>query len=199
MNQWRDQTIENTELILTGKEIEYLGPNLILQRCKVTLQMSARWLTITETRFVDCAIKTKRKLLDYPSWSNAFIDGCSFAGTFSGNDFGRRAGYWPEGGLRNCDFSRAILDQCRLMDCDLSSIRLPLWPGFSVVAPLNGAKGLETVEMSAPLRRWTTSLSRKRPSETTAIVYHAPTLAKLYGFSEDELRRVLGNMSGIIL
>jgi hypothetical protein len=67
------------------------------------------------------------------------LEGCRFKGSFSGNDFGFRANLFDRekaGGVEDCDFSEAGLNGCRFFNCDMSTIRLPLWPCFSFMDPL---------------------------------------------------------------
>jgi len=129
----QNQEIENSEIVLEGKEYQYLGPNLVLKNCRIVIRLSARSLTITEVKFVGCQIDAKRKLINCQEWCRNSIRQCTFTGTYSGNDFG----HWdsPLGELQDCDFSKAILDRCRMMDCDVKSIRFPRWPCFTVLQP----------------------------------------------------------------
>jgi hypothetical protein len=112
MNHFQKQTIEDTELVLTSKDHNYLGPDLTLKRCRLVLRTNARALTINNVELIDCQIEAKRKLVNCQMWRGAVIRGCTFTGVFSGNDFGHWPVQDPNGGIENCDFSNAVLDGC---------------------------------------------------------------------------------------
>ncbi|EPX62305.1 hypothetical protein D187_008492 [Cystobacter fuscus DSM 2262] len=86
-----------------------------------------------------------RRLLKGVAWAPMKLKGCRFKGSFSGNDFGFRADLFDRekaGGVEDCDFSEARLNGCRFFNCDISTIRLPLWPCFSFMNPLGHAAKL---------------------------------------------------------
>lgn len=108
------QTLEDVELVFTDKEINYLGPELTLKRCRLILRTTSRCLHIVNNvQVIECHIEVKKKLANFQSWLAATVTGCTFTGNLIGHSFG----HWPEygvycenGRIENSDFSDAVLD-----------------------------------------------------------------------------------------
>lgn len=88
MNHLQQQTLEDAEMILTDKEHNYLGPDLVLKGCRVILRTSAKPLTMINVKFLDCQFEAKNKLVSFNMWCAPDLQDCSFVGRFEGNDFG---------------------------------------------------------------------------------------------------------------
>ncbi|QDT25651.1 hypothetical protein [Gimesia panareensis] len=194
MNQLQQDTIEDTELVLDDKEQHYLGPSLVLNRCQIILRTNANALTITDVRISDCHIEAKKKLTNFQMWCAAKLRGCTFAGWYVGNDFGHWAEQNPNGAIEDCDFSKAILDGCRFMDCNAESIVFPKWPCFTILHPAQHRKEIELVDWPGTLRIWANVVAASLDI-TTASVGYAPTVAKQFDSTEDELRSTLEGMN----
>lgn len=190
MNHLQKQTIEATEFVLTDKDQNYLGPDLVLQRCHLVLRTNAKALTITNVQFLDCQIEAKKKLVNFQMWCGATIKGCTFKGLFIGNDFGHWPEQFPNGSIENCNFSEAVLDGCRFMDCDIGSIKLPSWPCFTILNPYRRRSELESLQWPGELRIWANVIAQNTDI-TAASVSFAPTLAKQFSCTEDELQEAL--------
>lgn len=177
-----------------------MGPELVLRRCRLTLRNSAKCLHIAKNvRIVDCHIEVKKKLINFQSWLAAAITGCTFTGHFVGHSFG----HWPDygvycdnGWIENCDFSAAVLDGCRFMDCNIGSIKLPKWPCFTILHPCSQRSEIESIQWPGELRVWATVIAQSIDI-TTAIVNHAPGLAKQFSCTEEELREALIRLGNV--
>ncbi len=196
-----NQTLEETELILTDNDNNYLGSDLTLRHCRLILRTTARLLHIVNNvQIIDCQIEVKKKLANF-SWLAAAISGCTFTGHYVGHEFG----HWPDygvncenGSIADCDFSEAVLDGCRFMDCDISSIKLPKWPCFTILNPHERRNEIEAIEWPGRISVWATDLPNQ-PNITSAIVDYAPTLAKQFNCAEDELREALSSLGNVIM
>jgi hypothetical protein len=196
MNSFQYQTIEGSELVLTDKAYNYLGPELVVKESRIVLRVDARNLTITDARFVNCTIEAKHRLVNCQEWCCALLQNCRFSGTYIGNDFG----HWPEGfgefgGLEHCDFSDAILDGCRLMDSDVKNIVFPRWPCFTILDPLQRLEELAT-RFPVELDSWVHSLSNSS-ARTVAVTSYAPGFLKKYGVSERNVRTAIEGLEGV--
>jgi hypothetical protein len=167
-----------------------LGPNLVVENCRVVLPRSTRAITISNAQFTGCRFQTNTKFKSFHDWCAAELINCSFFGYYEGNDFG----YWEEislkGKIKGCNFSGAILDGCRFFDCDIDSIAFPLWPCFAILNPHRITHQFEATNWPGELEHWFGGISFS-PKNTLAIVGYAPELVKKYGASEDELRIIL--------
>lgn len=198
MKHLQKQTLEGTEIMLTDKDQNYLGPDLVLQRCHLILRTNARALTITNVQLLDCQVEAKKKLVNFQMWCGAVIKGCTFRGQFVGNDFGHWTEQHPNGSIENCDFSDAVLDGCRFMDCDIDSIKLPKWPCFTIVYPQRRRSELESLQWPGEVRIWATVVAQSIEI-TAASVGHAPTLAKQFSCTEEELREALIRLGNVLM
>ena len=199
MYQLRDQTIDSTRIVLKNDEVNYLGPNLVLRRCQIVIRTAARGLVVTRVSFVDCEIETKKPLRNF-SFCNARLEGCRIAGMYVGCDFGR----WPDdddyadAGVVGCDFSAARLDGCRFIGCNVDTLKFPLWPCFTVLDPVGRSTELERLDWPGRIRI-AFETHRDSPPETRAVAYCAPELTRRLGGEEEELKRIVTKLDGVIV
>jgi hypothetical protein len=184
------RVISGERIEISSKEAVVLGPELVVSRCHIRLSTNANALTIASSRFENCTIEAKRKLLNV-RWCNAWIEGSTFQGTFAGCDFGR----WPEnndpkGGITACDLSAAVLDGCRFFGEHVDSLKFPQWPCIVMWNPKNVVGRLRTRELPGKLQHWVEALSWS-PDETKVLVEFAPTVSKRFGVPEDDLKALL--------
>lgn len=198
MNHLHDQTVEDQEIQLGKVNANYLGPNLLLKGCKLMLRTTAKALTATETTIEDSQIVAAQKLTGF-RWYHVWFRRCRFSGTFSGCEFG----HWPDdppsaGGIEECDFSAAILDGCRFLDCDTSRIRFPTWPCFTLLDPVGNLSSLSS-------RTWPGSTGiivntlKSSPPETSAVVLDSSQVVKKLGSSQDELCAFLKKLDNVLM
>jgi hypothetical protein len=120
----RNQTIENQTIVLRSGETTGLGPSAVLRRCRVECHVTARELVLTDVEMHHCTFVAKKQLTGYKFLEARFYD-CAFEGTYSGCDFGKRAGAYDNlGDIARCDFNKARLDACRFFNCDVDSLNL---------------------------------------------------------------------------
>jgi hypothetical protein len=198
----KDREIENERLELAdNNSLYFLGPNLSLRNCTITLKVSARNLVIIGARFIDCAFEVKQELKNHQQWVFASLKGCRFKGRFRGCDFG----HWPDyserarhGSIEDCDFTEARLDGCRIMGCDPSTIRFPKWPCFTFLDPIQRAPELRSVKWPGRFGRITVEELHTQPAPTRSLTYHAPSVAKRMETTEEELRAVIEKFDCIV-
>jgi hypothetical protein len=190
--------IENERLELANA-ICFLGPNLTLRNCTLVLRVAARNLILIKPRFIDCTIEVKKELKNFP-WTKADLQGCRFTGKMSGNDFGR----WPydeqpeRGSIEDCDFTAAQLDACRFVDCDVSTLKFPPWPCFTLLDPVRRKRELLAAPWPDALRITVKSFVDS-PPETVAVTYSATALTKRKATTEEAIRAVLNKLDGVKL
>ena len=127
-------------------------------------------------RIIDCTIIAKREIVN--AWFTSMrFEGCRFSGRLSGVGFGQRVGvdrWWGHGGIENCDFSEARLDQCSFHGCDMKTIRLPTWPCFTIVDPLKHGPELVSVPWPGDFFPVILEGANSEREDTAAVTIYAP-------------------------
>jgi len=192
-----DVTRRGETLTFAGEVMQYLGPNLTLDSCELVLRTSGRMLVIKNSLLTRCSVVAKKKLARF-SWCDATLDTCAFHGTFSENDFGPLPRYYgPDGGIRGCDFSAAILDGCRFFACDPAGMKWPRWPCYTLLRPHQNR--LRWLDHPWPGNTGITIETLKdEPHEMVAVTGYAPSLVKRLGGSEEELRRIIERLPDVL-
>ena len=192
---YEEREIQSEQLELTDKEaIYWLGPNITLRRCTVVIGVGERQLVPMRGNLIDCTITARRAVADHCFTSLRF-EGCHFIGRFTGVRFGQRAGvdrWWEHGGIENCDFSEARLDQCVFHGCDMRTIRLPKWPCFTILDPVKHGRELLSVPWPGDFVPVTLDGRFKEQPSTAAVTIYAPAEAKRSGTTLEELRADAG-------
>jgi hypothetical protein len=201
---YENKEIENERLELTDKgSLYFLGRNLTLKNSTLVLKVAARNLFIREVRFIDCAFDVKQELKNHQQWIRASLKGCRFKGRLSGCDFG----HWPEygsdpeyqqGSIEDCDFSEALLSGCRIMGCDPATIRFPKWPCFTFLDPIRHAPELRSVTWPDMFGDVIVKHLHTQPPSTRAVTLLAPTAAKRFNTTPEELRAVIKQFDCIL-
>ncbi|MCY1080975.1 hypothetical protein [Archangium lansingense] len=199
-----NKAFENERLELTDKNsLYFLGPNLTLRNCTVVLKVSARNLIIIGAQFTDCTFEVKQELKNHQQWLKASLKGCRFKGRLSGCDFG----HWPEygnepeyklGAIEDCDFSEARLDGCRIMGCDPRTLTFPKWPCFTILDPVGRASELSRVKWPGRFGRVVVENLHKRPSATRSLTEYAPTIARQFETTPEEIKAVIEQFDFIV-
>jgi hypothetical protein len=197
---FEDRVIENERLDLSAKDANYyLGPNLALQRCTLTLRVPAQRLHLPGPKFIDCTFEVKRALINLP-WYTAYLKGCRFTGRLKGCDFGHRPDpvlrYRDVGGIEDCDFTSTELDGCRFVGCDVKTLRLPRWPCFTILQPYRRHTELSALTWPGEVCFMIEGFSMY-PETTEAVTFSAPALAKDWGATEEALKAVLKKLDGV--
>jgi hypothetical protein len=199
---YENRQIEGERLELTDKTaIYWLGPNVTLRGCTLVTNVSARWLHLVSGSLIDCTIQAKSELKTLP-WAPMKLKGCRFKGRFGGNDFGFREDVddrWRLGGIEDCDFSEARLNGCRFFNCDMSTIRLPRWPCFTLLDPVRRAEELARVEWPGTYGRVVIEGLKRQDRSIVALTDHAPSEAAQFDTTPEELRTVLERVPRVVM
>jgi hypothetical protein len=201
---FENREIQGERLDLTDKKANYiLGPNLTLRNCTLVTRVSGKWLSLHQVRFIDCTFEVKQQLNNYQQWIRASLKGCRFKGRFSGNDFG----HWPEygsqpeyqfGSIADCDFSEARLDACRIMGSDPRTLKFPRWPCFTILDPVTRGRELMSVTWPGRFRPVIMEGPYQELPGTTALTFYAPSEAKRYETTEEELKTAIQRFDFIV-
>jgi len=201
---YEDKELENERLELTDKgSLYFLGRNLTLKNCTLVLKVAARNLFIRDVRFIGCTFEVKQELKNHQDWIRASLEGCRFKGRFSGCDFG----HWPEygsepeyqfGSIKDCDFTEARLDGCRIMGSDPATLRFPKWPCFTILDPIGRAHELNSVQWPGDFRPSYVEGRYKDPPSTRAVTFYAPALARRRETTEEAFRSVIEQFDCIL-
>jgi hypothetical protein len=198
---YRDREIVGERLELSKGALYWLGPNLTLRNCTVVISVASRWLTFMSGRFIDCTIQAKGELKN-KRWARINLKGCHFKGRFTGNDFGFRdddLDEWRVGGIADCDFTEARLDACRFYNCDMSTIRLPRWPCFTILDPVRRAEELARAEWPGTYGRVVIEGLKRQETSIVALTDHAPSAAAHFDTTPEEFRAVLERLPGVVV
>lgn len=196
----REMEGERLELTDTKEGNYYLGPNLTLRRCTVVTRVSAGWLHIRPSHLIDCTIQVKLELKNH-DWSMAFLKGCQFTGHLKGCDFGHRIPHLPgreNGGIEDCDFTKARLSYCRFHGCDMRTLHLPSWPCFTILDPIGRNRELNNVKWPEEFGGVIVKNLHTQPPSTVALTYYAPTVAKQFETTPEDLKAVLEKFDFIV-
>ncbi|WHI45857.1 hypothetical protein [Microbulbifer sp. VAAF005] len=194
---FKNQTLDGQELVLKDAEVNVLGPGLTLNRCTIVSEASAKALSFSGVSVVDSTFISKVTLADF-QWCKVNLKGVNFLGRYSGCDFGQ----WEEfhgktGGIVDCDFRGAELDNCRFMNCDVNSLAFPKWPYYTITSPRDQASSIKASSWPGKLEL-IMSIFADSPEDCVAVTGDANGLLKRLGGSEEEFKAALLQLDGII-
>ena len=98
---------------------------------------------------------------------------------------------WEHASVSDCDFSGARLDTCRFHDCDPRTLKFPRWPCFTILAPIVNSQELGSVKWPGMFGNIIIKNLHTHPASTVALVFYAPSIAKLSNTSAEALRAVV--------
>lgn len=156
---------------------------------------------VAASKLVDCRILAKR--LKGVDWSLVKLERCRFSGVFSENEFGSRTLALPDGrvisgGIEQCSFEEARLDECRFFSCDVSRIEFPKWPGFLVLHPRRNGQRLVKIPWPGQLGIWASTLASES-ADVVAVACDAAELAKREKIKTDRLRLLVGRLGDAVV
>ena len=84
------------------------------------------------------------------------------------------------------------------MECDPSTIRFPKWPCFTILNPIERAAELRSVKWPGRYGSVVVDELHTHPPRTRALTEHAPTVAKRFDTTPEELRAVIEKFDCIV-
>lgn len=182
------------EITLAADEVNCLGPQLVLENCTIRSACDHDTLKIVGLQMSGGNFIQHKRLTNFQFDGAQFID-VKFSGNFIGCDFGD----WEtsdRSSVSGCDFSDAVLDACRFLNCDMQGILLPEWPCFTILHPWEA----RSVVLS---RNWprelgiTLDVYTDNDPECVAACGNAEIHAKKNQISLDECRKLLMLLPGL--
>jgi hypothetical protein len=194
---FENRVIENERIELHDKDALYfLGHELTLRHCSLSLRAPAKRLHVNKTLFEDCDIVAERVLKNF-QWSHAHLKGCRFKGKFIGNDFGELPHSPGEGSIEDCDFTEAELHQTRFLGCDARTLRFPPWPCFTLFDPVRRAPELSVLPWPGEKGHIIAELFAEDPPSTVALTYQAVEFAKSCCTTPEAVKALVAKLDGV--
>jgi hypothetical protein len=196
MVQFRDTVLTGKDIEFNNTDMHFLGPDLTLNDCNLTIKSSQKGFGVIGFQMNGGSFEIKSRLRDF-QFDQARFENVKFLGHFCGIDFG----WWDNsepGWVKNCDFTEATLDACRFLNTDMSTIKLPLWPNFSIPDPSSRASWVRE-------RKWPPNLESHLEVATdhapgcSASADNAQILADADGITLSEMRELLSTIPGVII
>ena len=158
------------------------------RQCHVLGKTAASNLTVIDSVFEQCEVRWKGPLKN-KSWLSVLFSGCVFRGEYIGNRFGHETRVTRSGamlgGMVDCDLTDCSLDGTSFLNCDITKIKFPAWPSFTLIAPVSHAEELMRLSESMPQALQTTiRVSATAHPETSAVTWSAAKLVKDSGLDE---------------
>lgn len=192
----RDKKIENEQIILektSGKH--QLGHNLILKNCDLILKVvHGRCFIGSTTKFWGGSITAKVRMTQWQADLTELKD-VTFYGKYRGCDFGS---VQAENRISNCDFTSAELDRCRFLNCDMDTIILPKWPHFSILRSRTDYTRINEIHWPSEYKIIMNRIATSHPA-FVAETFFVPQFIKQYGGSEEDLRKGLEELGGVVM
>lgn len=161
--------------------------------------LSAKWpIIIVRSTVIDSDVIAVKKQKNFQLFQARFIN-CKFFGVFSGIDFGRAHDVERDGdfgGIESCDFTEAILDGCRFVNVDVSTMRFPARRHGVLLNPSTRYADVAAMQWPGQLGLYMAACT-DRPDSFKASVMHIPSLTKLVKCSEEEIRSAFATFGGI--
>ena len=194
----RQQTIRGEKLAYGDAPLTRLL-NSRFDNCNISFSCPLNGLEVEECVFRDCAIHatTPQGNLDFDT---TIFERCKFTGEFPGCDFGARStpNGKTRGTIRDCDLRHAILDIVGFSNCDLSTLKLPRWPHFTITNP-TATCPLIPNPLNCPEIEIIRETGMDLTPLTKGVIYYAPLLVSETLYEEKQLRQLLSSVPGIIL
>lgn len=169
------------------------------QECNISINCLASGLLVDRCKFQDCFIGAKKAQSDHQFFTSTF-ERCKFTGEFWGCEFGFRTDLQGKtrGTIADCDFTEATLDLVSFNNCDLSTLKLPRWPHFTIADPSTTASRIPNPLECREIEILRDTCLPHKPI-TKGIIWYAPYLLEETKYEEDALRQLLAGVTGIIL
>lgn len=193
----RDQSLAGESVILSEGECAGFVESS-LRDGTLKLAQSKGAAIISLSTFTSCDVIAVKRQRDFDFFSARFIS-CKFEGTYSGISFGREGRGEPLydfGSVEHCDFTEAILDGCRFVNVDASTLKFPGFPHVIVLDPHTRAGEVAGLEWPGHLGRYM-EICTNKPESVKASVLHIPSLARLVQCTEEEIKAAFEKFGGL--
>ena len=188
----QSETLSSAKIVIDDKNtFNTIGADVVLTDCVIESSVPARALGIRAT-LLGCEFNTKAQLQGF-SWCEARLERVKFLGRYRNNRFGHLPEYGTKGTVEDCDFSSASLNDCQFYDCNVDSLRYPVWPHLTALHPKQVLADLESHLMSPPLREFFDSLALL-DDDCDAIVRNLENLKLNDDFPYEELRTIISQV-----
>lgn len=190
----RDRVVNDSVIRLEGDLATVLGPNLELNNCVVESFVDGRGIIFAGVVMYGGVFDQRVRLSNF-HFSRAVFDAVKFKGRYSGCDFGD----WDDvviPGISRCDFSDAVMDGCRFLNCDMADIVTPKWPCFGWMHPA-AARDFVMSKSWPKGVGLILDISTDIDPECVAIVLDASVIAKDSNLPLEQLRPMLEAIPGV--
>ena len=196
MVQLSETTLSEREIEFNATDVHFLGPKLTLLDCTLRVRARAKNFIVPGMRMINGRFEILSNLIDI-QFDNAHFEGVTFTGKYSGIDFGS----WDDSAqasIRDCDFSGAIMNGSRFRSTDISTIKLPAWPGFIIKNPIAAANYVMNHKWPENLGVVLEVTCDEEPS-CSGTADNAQILADADGISLTEMRELLEPIPGMTI
>jgi hypothetical protein len=197
----RSQVLVGETVVLSEDECHGIVDSKLTACALKLAQKSSRWpIVIVRTTVVDSDVVAVKRQKDDRLFQARFIN-CRFRGVFSGIDFGQSHNVARDGdfgGVEGCDFTEAKLDGCRFFNVDVSSLRLPRWPHVVLLDFAQRAAEVAAMKWPGTLGNFMRICADQPVSLRVAVIY-TPSLTKLVGCTEEQMREAFEQFGGVVV
>jgi hypothetical protein len=196
---FRRETVRGETLTLGDPDLVTYLVKSTFEGCDISINCPTRGIHIDTCIFRDCTIRANKPQSDHQFFTSTF-ERCKFIGKFPGCEFGFRIDLHGKtrGTVADCDFREAILDLVSFNNCDMQSMKLPGWPHFTILNPVETAARIPN-PLNCPELALVVSNGLGMTSITKGLTYHAPELLNDSLYEENQLRELLAGVKEIVL
>ncbi|MBR7747832.1 hypothetical protein [Undibacterium baiyunense] len=190
----KETIIGERDIILSDDVVNILGPKLELRNCNLTLNCAADALVLAGVVVQGGSIVSTHGLINF-HFERISLNDVRIFGSYIGVDFGHweSPSFYP---IKSLDLSRANLHQCRLINCDVSEVKLPSWPCFAVQHPQQAVSYIASVSWPGTMGT-SMRVCADQDEGCVAVVLNAENLAKRAGVSVNEVRCLVEGVPGV--
>jgi len=164
------------------------GPGLRLESCQVEISTGSGAIGLSRVEMIGCSVTAKRPV-NKIDFTGVRIERCRFVGEFVNCDFGHQTDPFDYGGaLIECDFTAAMLHDCRFFDSKVRSHKMrSAWPQVVLAGDFqSGAAERLASAKTIDEKVFFGVLSKSMASES-AVLQWGPKLAKEMSMSDEQL------------
>lgn len=185
----RDRDFIDEQIRIDLSQAACFGPNAKFIECQISISSKSTQISFSRSVFQNCVMHFTRKLSKV-RFENAQFFNCRFLGTLIDCDFGARDSVTAKDVMNrviDCDFSEADLRLCRFFNTDITRLKFPSWPNFTIVDYHAIAADIRTSDFRNAKYYSEMLLNVLEPNEV-ALACYAPDESKTIGCTVDELK-----------